>query len=551
MQFDVSQKAFFQETMADPMLFMPRVLKIVDKRGQLVNLNPNKQQRQLYEVIKRQREAGRPVRVIILKARQIGFSTFTAGYYYWLSMNPFNRAAIIAHDLDSSKGIFGKMRLFYDMSPAVFRPMRRLSNANELLFDNPDKDSTRRGLHSSIAVKTPENTSLGRGSTFNSLHISELAFWKHAEDAMLAVMQTVPPNEVNTSIIIESTANGIGGVFYERWKQAERGEGDFEPLFFPWYEFEEYSTEPEPGFEPTAEEMEEQAKYNLTLGQLAWRRKMVYDYCGGSIDRFRQEYPATPDEAFIGSGQAVFASRPLDIALAVAPKQVKTYSLLGSDGKSWRGRPIEDRSGKLVIYEMPNGSDLYSLGADIALGVPGGDYSCAEVINVRTGGQVAEWHGHISPQEFGYELYKLGSFYNWAKITPERNSFGISVIDVLRNMHYPNLYRDRTVDRANNPISHRYGFATTKESKGKLISHLAEKLRGDSGWVKGRDTLEELLQYKAEDNGNDNVTMGAPEGKHDDRVMALALAVYGARSMPKENMPSVAGGYNFSAANGW
>ena len=230
-----------------PLEYIETYLKIQDKAGRLTPLKFNPPQLRLYAEIERQQQAGKPVRIIILKARQIGFSTAVAALFYQRAATiPNTHAMIVAHKADASANIFNKTKLFWECSPEEVRPLKRASNARELIFENPAAKSGERaaepGLRSRIEIETAGNKEAGRSATIQLLHLSELAFWPHAEQTMASLMQAVP-NLPGTMVVIESTANGAGGAFYQEWQRAAKGESAFAPLFFPWFEHGEYRME--------------------------------------------------------------------------------------------------------------------------------------------------------------------------------------------------------------------------------------------------------------------------------------------------------------------
>ena len=517
------------ELLGDPLCFIENTLKIRDKLANLVPLRFNRPQMRLYQEIQRQERLGLPIRIIILKARQMGFSTATAGLFYYRTVTQPNiNTMIIAHKADASTAIFNKNKLFYDLSPFFLQPLRKASNAKELLFENPSvKQKEKRekpGLRSKIVIETAMNKEAGRSSTIHNLHVSELAFWPHPEETMTSVMQTVP-NEPGTCVIIESTANGVGGLFYEEWQKAERGESPFVPLFFPWYEMAEYTMPLPEDFQADQEESALQQKYFLTDGQLAWRRWCIQANCHGDLDLFHQEYPADPHEAFISSGRPVFDTQAIDDAMRkIVPPQAQGRVV--AEG----GFPIfrSQYKGFLSIWDYPQDGEAYTIGIDVAKGLENGDYSVMSVICNRTKKMVAEWHGHIAPDLLGEEANLLGRYYNMALLVPESNNHGISTIDRLRQLHYPKLFRRRTVNRAINKVTEEYGFNTNSKTKPVIISDLGAHLRERAHLVSSLECLRGGLTYIYDPDGATN----AQNGCYDDRVIALALALYGVRQRP-------------------
>lgn len=512
-----SQKRQLAQLLGKRTVFIGAALKIQDKNGALVPLRLNSVQKRLLEEIDRAERAGRPCRLIILKARQMGISTAVAAAFYHKTISRRNtNSLIVAHKTAGGTAIFNKCKLFYELSPPPLRPRLKSANAGELYFAG----SKGGGLRSKIGVETAGSKEAGRSLTVHNLHLSELAFWPFAEQTLAALLQTVP-NNAETSVIIESTACGLGGCFYEQWQKAERGESGFTPLFFPWFAEEGYRLPPPEDFALTDKERQLKEDFNLADDQLAWRRHCIETNCQGSEDIFHQEYPSTPDEAFLLGGRPVFEGRALNLALRSArPPQ-------------WRGRLItngadvefcEQTGGLLRIWTKPRAGEEYILGADSAAGIAGGDYAAVSVVEAVTRRQVAELHGHIEPDLLGRELALLGQYYNNALIVPEANNHGAAVIAALRNDCYPRIYRRRSINKVTGGSSREYGFLTTCRTKPLLIDALSAYLREDARRVQSAACLRECLSYAYDEAGH----AGALSGCHDDRVMALALAVYAA-----------------------
>ncbi|MEG1538184.1 MAG: hypothetical protein RR387_07885, partial [Clostridiales bacterium] len=413
-------------------------------------------------------------------------------------------------------------KLFYEESPPFLRPLKKAANSRELIFENPcskeREKAIKPGLRSKITIETALNKEAGRSATIHNLHISELAFWPYPIETMTSLLQAVPFHR-QTMVIIESTANGIGGAFYEQWQRAVNGDGVFVPLFFPWYENPEYRMKPAPDFWPDAEEEELQQLYGLDEPQLMWRRWCISANCGGDEDVFHQEYPLTAQEAFISSGRPVFDSRALAAALAVARTPVLTGNIVEGNG---RVEAVVQQGGYLKIWQQPEEGREYVIGIDTAAGKEGGDYAVMEVLERRTLIQAAEWHGHIDPDLLGAQAANLGRYYNLARLVPEANNHGIATVNALKRLRYPRLYRRRTINRYNDRMMQEYGFLTTGRTKPLMISALAGYIREDAGRLLGQETIGECLTYLYDESGAAN----AREGCHDDRVMALALAVY-------------------------
>ena len=527
--YTVEQLNALREIANNELLYTECNLKIADKMGRLVPLRYNEQQLALWREVRRQEEAGLPVRIIILKARQIGFSTAVAGmFYYRATHRPLVKAEIVAHKADASTAIFNKMKMFQEESHPVLAPLVKASNAKEMLFENPSTDYMERrvkpGMRSSIRIETAMDPDAGRSKTIHLLHLSEMAFWpKSADQTMNSLMNAVPPMP-GTIVIIESTANGIGGRFYEEWQRAVQGQSPFVPLFFPWYGFTDYSMKPEDDFEPTEEEKELIADYGVTDEQLAWRRWCILSNCSGNIDSFHQEYPTTPEEAFIATGCPVFDVKAIDKAMRVAPDPIKVGRVLDvNENGEHRAKFQTQARGYLKIWQPPVDGVEYVIGIDVALGVKDGDYSVMEVIRKDTREQVAEWHGHIDPDLLGTEAVFLGRYYNLALLAPEVNNHGIATVNAIRRYRYPRLYRRVKDGQVNDKTTSTYGWQTTQVTKPKIISMLTRLLRESATKIKSKAALSECLTYVVEEDGRKT---SAQIGCHDDRVMALAIAYY-------------------------
>ena len=172
----------------------------------------------------------------------------------------------------------------------------------------------------------------------------------------------------------------------------------------------------------------------------------------------------------------------------------------------------------LTVWLEPSPDHVYCMGVDTAEGLEHGDYSCVQVLDVRTGEQCAIWHGHIPPDTFAHEVFMLGLWYRDALCCVESNNHGLTTIVQLRHLGYPNLFRKRTLNQATTKVSQEFGWKTTRTTKPLLIDDLGMALRGGELQLFDRYTLAELRTYVRSSRGS---MSGSP---HDDRVMALALA---------------------------
>lgn len=270
--------------------YAARCLHIRTKAGKVEPLKLNRAQLHLHEKLEQQRRATGKVRALVLKGRQMGASTYIGGRFYWRTSHARgNKTFILTHEQAATDNLFEMVERYHGHCPALVRPQTGASNAKELNF--PLLDS---GYH----VGTAGSKAVGRSSTLQMFHGSEVAFWPNASAHFAGVVQAVA-DEPGTEIILESTANGVGGEFHSRWQNAEAGIGDYQAIFVPWFWDPGY-TRDDTGFVPSEEEQEHGELHGLTNGQLAWRRNKIAEL--GDEVLFKQEYPATAAEAFQMSG---------------------------------------------------------------------------------------------------------------------------------------------------------------------------------------------------------------------------------------------------------
>lgn len=501
--------------------YIENCLKIKTKSGTVVPFRLNDAQRKLYAVAKRQQDDGKPVRLIILKARQLGFSTLTEGLIFHACATRKNvNALIVAHREDATANLFRMSKLFYDELPAPVKPMLRASNAQELVFENPSKLRSERearpGLRSRIRCATAGGRGIGRSDTLQCVHLSEYAFWPDGADGkastLAGILQAVP-SLPGTMVVIESTANGFED-FKERWDAAVAGENDFEPVFFAWFENPDYSMPVVPGTEWTPEERDLKAAYQLTDEQLQWRRWCIANNCGGSLDMFRQEYPASPGEAFLHSGTGVFDNEQIVLRLERLPSPA-------GRGEFTDGEWTESETGAITLYELPEEGVPYVLGGDTA--GEGSDYFTAIVIDNVSGRIVAKLRQKYSEPEYVRQIFALGRFYNDALVAIETN-FSTYPAMKLQEMEYPNQYSREREDTYTRQMRKSYGFRTDRQSRPRAIANLVEVFSSHPEWFTDRELLEEMLTFCY----NEDHRPEALAGKHDDLVMGAAIT-YAAR----------------------
>lgn len=497
-------------------VYIENYIKIRDKKGNVVPLKLNEPQLKYYNIIRKLYIERKPIRIIILKARQMGFSTETEAIIFKNVVTHHNyNAGIVAHKEDSTTNLFNMSKRMLEYLPEDIKPEQKKSNAKELVFNNSEGT----GLDSKIKCMTAGGKGIGRSDTFTALHLSELAFWEgNKKETMTGLLQAVP-NTPESMIIIESTANGYE-YFKEMWDRAVAGKSDFYPLFIGWNELKEYSM-PYTGFKLTKEEIDLQEQYNLTLEQLTWRRWCIENNCSGDINQFKQEYPICPEEAFLSTGNCYFNKENIINRINNVPNPIIRGKFnCFYDGIRIRNQKfLEQEDGEIQIYEYPENRVPYVVGGDTA--GEGSDYFTAHVINNITGKQVAVLKQQHNEIEYVKQVYCLGMFYNKALIGLE-NNFSTYPTQKLTELNYPNQYVRKKEDVYNTKYEKSFGFRTTSITRPYILANLQEIVHDSIEVINDKDTLREMLTFIINEKGR----MEAEQGYHDDLVMALAITYY-------------------------
>lgn len=274
-------------------LYAQKCLKIVDKAGKIVPLQLNTAQLYVHERIEAQLARTGKVRVLVLKGRQQGISTYVqARFIHKMAFRKGRKAFVLTHLAEATANLFNMTKRYHASLPDIIKPVTGAANDRELWFKK---------LDSRYAVSTAGSGETGRSGTVQLFHGSEVGFWPNPDKIWPGLGQAIADME-DTEIILESTANGVGGDFHTRWRLAEAGLSDYEAIFVPWFWQDEYSRKDIPaGIEWDDEENELRHLFNLTDGQLYFRRRKIMDDFKGDKTRFQQEYPNTSSEAFVNA----------------------------------------------------------------------------------------------------------------------------------------------------------------------------------------------------------------------------------------------------------
>ena len=505
-------------------------VKIRTKDGTIAPLILNRVQKRFADRIIEQQESNGKVRFVVVKARQQGLSTvISAWQYWWLSQRKAQKGLVMAHVAESTTTLFDMYHRIHSNVPKIVQPSTKYSSRTELVFSE---------LDSGLRVATAGGKGVARGETFTTVHLSEVAFWPDtfAQNNFNGLIQAVP-DKPGTAAFLESTANGMTGVFYEQYKVAKNGTSGYELFFSAWVESDDYRDDSVPANfvrVPEEEAVVETAKqlYDIDVDdeQLWWRRRKI---ALNGADMFKQEYPLTPEEAFISTGRPIFNPDYIVERLKTPKTPIKTMAVEEVyDHETGKRLPLRKLRahprGELKVYHERDPKETYTIGADIGMGLRAGvrgrpsDPSVAQVLDSQLR-QVAVWRGTVHPDVFADILVALGYHYNEALLVPERNNHGLVTCVELRDQQYPNLYLDVTEgtiepDRETLNI----GVFTSEKTKPLMIDKLRAFDRNKEIEINDTTTLEEMLTFVVTESGK----MEAEGGAHDDCVMSLALAAY-------------------------
>lgn len=325
---------FMKECRGDHTAYMKKCLQVIGKDSQIVPLRLNFAQEIIHAKVQAQLNEHRLVRGMVLKARKQGASTYIGARFYTKTrLWKHRRAVVMAHVTSSSKDLFQMVQNFHKNDPMRLQAER--ASAQEFRFSND----------SSYAVATAGSGETGRGATPTLAHLSEAAFYPDPKKTFAGFVNSIPMAD-STEILVESTANGVGNEFHQRWTRAEAGIADegagitYQPIFIPWYISEEYRLPTPLGFQLRGEpegdglpsERDVADMYSLDMEQMAWRRFYIEQQLNGDLQSFMQEFPSTASEAFQTTGLELFI-KPVYVMQARRRKGIQAHGprILGVD----------------------------------------------------------------------------------------------------------------------------------------------------------------------------------------------------------------------------
>jgi hypothetical protein len=448
-------------------------------------------------------------RLVVLKGRQMKITT---GLQYddllTCLMYPNHRHGFAAQDDVMTVEMFQNYRNAYTWmekrwqlsdGTIVEMPTAIEDSKHHMLFDNGS------GIHAGTAG----SKGFGRGITLNSFHGADLGYWDEAQ-AKIFLAGIEGSMSLDASMVIEGTPSGEGTIFHRYYRNARRRHNNWQPLFLHWWLESEYSYPVEVDKEKlTIVESELINKYDLTLGQIAWRRLKYANLAAGIIDEgeinpARAEYPENDVDCWIFSGETIF-------------RQPELKELLDEAEEPYR-------NGEWDVWEDPDPNGYYIISGDSAEGLHTGDFSAATIWECSWGmRQVARLHGKYNTRTFAQLMAQFGRYYQSqghdAIIAVERNTYGLHVLDILMSeMGYTELYW--YYDFKNPSLSGRPGWPTTTVTKPRMINDLGEMIASGEFETKDSRLLEELMSFRQ----LDGTKTGAPKGSHDDLAITTMIA---------------------------
>lgn len=504
--------------------FSKNFIKIIDNAGNTISLNLNKEQNEFAETMGKFN--------IILKSRQIGFSTMSLAYCLWNAIKYPNTAyMIVSLSAESVSTLFNRLKFANDNLPREKYkdkfPHTVRDNRNELVLTN--------GSRIQVASSEGKSGNVGRGGTFNFILLSEFAFYQQQQKVLTSVEQSLAKNS-HSKIVIETSANGTSNMFFDLFMKSWKGNSNYKAYFYNWYadaykeQFRADHNEAENWYYAKYKDrLSEQDlnEYELKLYKsgcnlrfLMWRKWKL-----GSMELsdFQQEYPSFPEEAFKTSGYNVFnQGKILDRMDNLLPEL--TYSDLQSELSEMLLKFIGKKG--LLIYHLPKLHMKYYAGVDTASG-SNKDNSTIAIFD-SDGIQVARFMSNqISVYKFADFINEIGKFYNYAFLCVERNSYGLPVIERLRETYqYMNMYKHKTYDKKGQKKL-KLGFLTTDTTKVIMIQDMKEQFEKELIQINDKETLQEMMIFVENANGK----MGNKSGNyHDDLVIATALSLQGMKA---------------------
>lgn len=565
-------KGVIEDYMNSFKLFAGDAIKVRDHNtAQILPLKFRPGQRIMHDIARKRKTEKGFLRLLLLKNRRFGGSTYIAGRGYHRAIFNFNQNIfIIGHETDSTNTLFKMVQLFQEKNPIA--PAIKTSNAQELIFDVTAKDAGT-GLKSEYKLATAKNVEAGRSQGIHFLHCSEEAMWpKHSEELLTSLFSTIPRPPADTEVWRESTGKGYGNSFqiavfdayaegkypyfkapFSEYAPHMAGSNieftfayhnpltDWVVIFIPWmidpvcwkvFESDERREEFIKRLRLAKDKLEDvnhgalelRKKFGLRYEQLYWREWSIMNECLGSIGLFQQENPHDIISAFRTKGSNHYSVDLCDMVERGCLAPAITGNVMYRMGK-----PVIEphENGHVQIWERHNPHRQYFMTVDSAGGKReihikenrDPDKTVIDVWDRQTGRQCAQWYGHIDYDMISDVVVAMGEMYGRATACVELNNHGYKVVGDLKGLQYPQYYWKPG----------EAGWAVTKKVKPVMADDLIEGCRNGIITIRCKETVSEMRTY-VEVSGR----FGGESGTNDDRVTTAQMAVQMMEKMPRK-----------------
>ncbi len=514
--------------------------------GALQPVRLNAAQRRVLAVFERQRLAGRPIRVILLKARQWGGSTLVQLYMMWIQLvlHPHWNSLVCAHTLDTAAIIHTTMERVLAHYPPELSP----DGESPRLVRVKNCSTARRltGVDSLVITGSAQKNEVVRGFDVKMAHLSEVAFWpdslRHSPaDVMRSVNGTVPLAPLSL-VVLESTANGMGNFFHDEWLRARAGKSDKEAVFVPWYEIEIYRL-PVDDIEALWNAMDDRERalwndYGCSLESINWYHHKRLELSTAPA-LFMAEFPTTDVEAFTANTRHVFAPEHLEVLRrdACLPPATGEIRAKRDGGRVTHTEFFPLRDAPLKVWKHPPRDkpvrDRYVVAVDVGGRSERSDWSVITVFDrMGEGGRpevVAQWRGHCDHDMLAQRAVEIATHYQHALLVVESNTLESDRTEgdggryILKEIgeRYPNMYYRQRFEHDEG--SKRPGFQTNTHTKQMVVYNLIAWVRDGRYVERDVEAINEMGWFELKPNGT---SYGAMRGRHDDLVMTRAIGLW-------------------------
>jgi len=558
--------------------FIENYLYIINQENKLVLLKLNRTQNYIMEIIEWLWKRKIPVRLIILKARKEGVSTLIEAVIFTKTiLNRYVNSYVISYNEKTTLQIYKITDRYYRHLPPAMRPKTKYYTKYSFVFESLNPELS---LESQIVVDTAKNEDILRGSTPDNIHLSETARMENLGKVLTSALDAVPEKSPNTLVVSESTAKGQGNRFHKSWlnaveweqfkkdweKREYRDRPPFIRVFIPWYWDDRYSIESPEDFklfdydhEFYGNEVEAKKRFRLSNNQMYWRRrKIASDEIDYDLSKFMEEYPATPEEAFLAAGDTIFSKRQLQVLSTrvkepIAVGDLRMMATVEDVYHYYKGNKPEitfdkEPRGKLKIWEFPKEYEEidkdnikikepvhYIVASDVSEGVEviqgKVDNSVAQVWKRANPFKlVAEICGRIEPDILADLIYNLGFYYNVAWVGVERNTYGAATNSRLyKELSYPLLYFRIEIDEKTDKKTRKFGWYTGKIERPIMITDFAGLVRNGDIDIENAEMISEMKTFVRHADGK----VKAESSAFDDRVITGMVAYQLHKLLPK------------------